>query len=267
MAKWWLLGVEFPERADLSFIQIYSDTAESARSLARTLFVQHKLMGADEHVSIEIRDSSDSPFSNPVIGTEGLRDVSFYTGGGTPPPGGGGGGGGGGGLIGPPEKEVRARFLQGLQQRGVNLGSISGRAMAQQEDEYLPAFQFRQGLQGFSPNPTRAGEYERFVKDRDIRGARGEAAAALKALLASGGGSGTAGVFHQQFDNPETTQAQKLAQLAYSALASRVDPLALQLLRLPEGSDIRDRFLAERGGAQGGFLDYFKQQYPMLAGL
>src|SRR3989304_1822469 len=53
--------------------------------------------------------------------------------------GGGTGGDGDGGFIGPPqelpEEEIRARFLQGLQQRGVNLGSISGRAMAQQEDE------------------------------------------------------------------------------------------------------------------------------------
>ena len=163
MAKWWLLNVQFPERSDIDIFQIYADTPEMAISGARAW-----LKAAD--ASVYIRDSSDQPFSNQMITSTGLKDPpggDVYeepppTGGGTPPPDGGGGTPpGGDGFIGPPqelpEDEIRARFLQGLQQRGVNLGSISGRAMAKQEDEYRPAFQFRQGLQGFSPNPTKAG--------------------------------------------------------------------------------------------------------------
>ena len=69
----------------------------------------------------------------------------------------------------------------------------------------------------------------------------------------------------EQFGQPDETQAALLAQLAKTALANGVSPLALRYLRLPSGEDLRNRFLAQGGG--GSFLEYFKSQYPMLAGL
>ena len=40
---------------------------------------------------------------------------------------------------------------------------------------------------------------------------------------------------------------------------SRISPLALGLLNVPSGGDLRDRFLAQTGGQQGGnFIDYLR---------
>lgn len=290
MAKWWLLGVQFPENRDTQFIQIYSDTPESATSLAHTLFIRNKMVGPDETVGIFVRDSSDSPFTNPVITSNGLQGPPGSTGSGKPPPDDKGDKKAfDGDEIGIPENETGAQFTRGLQERGVNLNTISGRAQSsdQRQRDYLMSFVFQSLLQGLNPGAggfqpqneqdktafektfgqASPDQFQRFARETDIGGVRRGAANALTDLLSANPvgqlGPGLQYLRGEKgFAQPTEGQAGSLAGLAQTALASRISPLALQLLNLPSGSNLRDRFLAE--GGQGSFLDYFRQQYPLM---
>jgi len=63
----------------------------------------------------------------------------------------------------------------------------------------------------------------------------------------------------EQFRQPDEEQAGALRNLAVTALMSRISPLALGLLNVPSGGDLRDRFLAQTGGQQGGnFIEYLR---------
>lgn len=270
MAKWWLLSITYPEGAT-DTLQIYADTADMARTAAGQWL---KLDGGS---SVTIRDSSDNPFTNPVITSSGVQNAPGSTATPpstsapppTPPP---------GPPVGPfepiPENEPSAQFTRGLQERGVNLNTISGRAQSRNQGDYLNSFAFQSLLQGLNPNVKNFGgegltsvpqdAFQRFARETDIGGVRRGAASALRDLIGSNVGPQTQSqsYLQGQFGQPTSGQAGALSELAQSALASRISPLALQLLNLPSGNDLRDRFLAQ--GGQGSFLDYFRQQYPLM---
>src|SRR3990167_47931 len=279
MAKWWLLNVQFPEKSDRDVLQIYAADTKQAREVADTWLRQAGVVGPQERLVIEVRGAgSGDQFPNaPGISSAGIKNAP--TGGGTPPPDGGGGApppdgvGGdttpGGGTD--PELEnfePRAAYLAGLAGRGANTGSIFGQYLSKFAEPYSRTFQLRQGLQGLLPQNAEAlnAPFQEFARNNDLRGLRGEANTAIQALFA-GGQTGVGGELRSKLDNPDETQANRLAQIAYQALQSRMSPLALELLRLPSGGDLRDRYLAQGGGGdEGGFLKYLQSQ-SLFSGL
>jgi len=289
MAKWWLLNVQFPEQSQVEVLQIYAETPEMARTAAESWLHSGGVLGPQERVSVTIRGSNDQPYSNQMITSTGIKDPPGRGVDEEPPP-----DGvdtlpdGGGDPTGLEETEPRAAFLRAMAGRGVDSNTIMGRAQTgnQPFSDYLNTFNFGSLLQGFNPlgtpenaNTTRYGQtigkdaasldkFQQFTRVRDQAGVRQSAANVLSDLLSAqpvGGLSQTLPTLRGQFGQPSEGQAGVLAELAKTALAAGISPLALQYLRLPSGSDLRDRFLAE--GQGGSFLDYFKQQYPMLAGL
>ena len=155
------------------------------------------------------------------------------------------------------ETEPRAGFLRVLQNR---LGyspqqSIYGRYLQNQQTPYQTAFGFNQLL-----NPPAAGQqaespFLSYTQGQSLGGVR-EQSRGLFNILGSGGGA--AGI-REQFQQPDEEQAGALRNLAVTALMSRISPLALRLLNVPSGGDLRDRFLAQTGGQQGGnFIEYLR---------
>src|SRR3990167_222211 len=298
MAKWWLLNVQFPEKSDRDVLQIYAADVKQAREVADTWLRQAGVVGPQERLVIEVRGAGrGDQFPNaPVISSAGIKNapggggaLGEPAGDGAPPPGGGSPPPSGESPTGLEEKEPQAAFLRALAQRGVDPSTIMWRAQTNEQSfsDYLNTFNFGSLLQGFNPlgsnaegQNTRYGDlgrpgtsagldaFQNFTRGKDIGGVRQSAANALTDLLNArpvGSLQSTLPYLREQFGQPDETQAALLAQLAKTALANGVSPLALRYLRLPSGEDLRNRFLAQGGG--GSFLEYFKSQYPMLAGL
>jgi len=81
---------------------------------------------------------------------------------------------------------------------------------------------------------------------------------AMSSFRQLAGGSAPSGIANQ-YMQPEEEQATDLRNLAVQALMSRISPLALQGMRLPSGTQLRDRFLNETGGQPGGnFIEYLR---------
>lgn len=151
------------------------------------------------------------------------------------------------------ESEPRAGYLRGLQNR---LGyaphsNIYGRFQQGQQTPYQTAFSFNQLL-----NPSASGQggspFMDYVGNNSLGDVRGQAHGLFGQL------AGNTGAIGQQFQQPDDEQASALRNLAVTALMSRISPLALGLLNIPSGGDLRDRFVAQQGGQGGNFIDYVR---------
>lgn len=157
------------------------------------------------------------------------------------------------------ESEPGAAFLRGLQNRlGYNpQQSIYGRFQQNQQTPYQTAFAFNQLL-----NPAGAGQQQEspflsYTQGNTLPQVRNQSLGLFGQMAGGQGGS----TIQDQFRQPDEQQAGALRNLAVTALMSRISPLALGLLNLPSGGDLRDRFLAQTGGQQGGnFIDYVRGQ-------
>jgi hypothetical protein len=155
------------------------------------------------------------------------------------------------------ETEPRAGFLAGLQGRlGTDpFKSIYGRFQAAQQAPYQTAFSFNQLLN--PPAQGASNPFQSFVAGQGLQNVR-DLSRNLFGQLS--GGSAPAAVT-QQFAQPDEDQASQLRNLAVTALMSRISPLALGLLNIPTGADLRDRFLAASGGDPNtSFINYVKAQ-------
>ena len=163
------------------------------------------------------------------------------------------------------EQEYGAQFLRALMDRGVDSNTISGRAASgpSRFNTYANTYQFHNALRGLDPKAQPSGDFQSFVRSNDLSGARSEAASILSQLY---GGSGAfpqgAQNLAAQYNAPDAQGATDLQQLAMNALMSRISPMALELLRLPSGRDIRDRFIAQGGGDKKDFLTFFRSMFP-----
>lgn len=139
-----------------------------------------------------------------------------------------------------------AAYLRGLQNRlGFNPQSnIYGRFQAQQQTPFQNTFAFQNLL-----NPAAAGglgdnPFLAFTQANNLGGVRDQARGLFNQL----GSAGTPSAIQQQFQQPDEGQASALRNLAVTALLSRISPLALGLLNVPSGGDLRDQFLSQTGG-------------------
>jgi len=139
-----------------------------------------------------------------------------------------------------------AAFLRGTQNRLEfdPQQSIFGRFQTAQQPQFQNTFAFQNLL-----NPAAAGglgdnPFLAFTQENNLGGVRGRAFNLFNQL---NGGTSPAGV-REQFQQPDEGQASALRNLAVTALLSRISPLALGLLNIPGGGDLRDRFLSQTGG-------------------
>ena len=157
------------------------------------------------------------------------------------------------------EEAPGAAFLRGLRDRyGYDpTQSIFGRLQARQQTPFQTAFAFQNLLN--PPAQADPNAFLNFTKWNDLTGARNTARNAFGQLA---GGSAQPDI-RQQFAQPDETQAAHLRNLAVTGLQSRISPLALGLLNLPSGGDLRDQFLAQSGG-QGGqdndFINFIRSR-------
>ena len=284
MAKWWKLGVIFPERNDEQFFQLYADTEQAATSLAHTLFVKMRAIAPDENVGIRTLGSSDTWFDGVAqITTEGIKGAPGSVEKKPPvvekkPP------------DGkdkpstlhkdlPPEDLYNASLLRGLAERiGVTAGglgnSIAGRGALQNAPAYENVFGFRERTSGTDPADPLYGRndaLQHFVRDTSPAALSREAMAQWRRVSGQEAGTATPEQrqsIQSQYGNPNDESATYLAQLAAEALRSRYSPLALRGMRMPTGQSLRTSFIADTGGdPEDDFIQYLRQNYPLLAGI
>lgn len=160
------------------------------------------------------------------------------------------------------EQEPDAAFLSGLRRL---LGfeprtSIFGRAAQRRAPEFGSTFRFNELLNPFTPTagqPTRSNPFESFVGNTPLSGLRGQASNLFGQL--AGGTTGTAPAVREQFRQPTEEQASDLGNLAQTALSNRISPLALRLLQLPSGNDLRTQFLADQPADQD-FINFLRSR-------
>lgn len=152
--------------------------------------------------------------------------------------------------VGLEESEPEAAFLRGLRNR---LGfdptrTIFGRQLAQQQAPFQTAFSFENLLAPFraaatAPATPPDNPFLAFTEANTLPGVRGQARNLFGELRNATGGADTV---RQQFAQPDESQAANLRNLAVTGLMSRISPLALGLLNIPTGGDLRSQFLAEQ---------------------
>ena len=155
--------------------------------------------------------------------------------------------------------EPGAAFLRGAGQRygQQNLSnSVFGRYIESQRNPYQNAFAFANRL-----NPPAEGQNQGAFQNFANWNSPGDVnQSAMKSFSQLAGGSAPSGIANQ-YMQPEEEQATDLRNLAVQALMSRISPLALQGLRLPSGTQLRDQFLNQTGGQPGGdFIQYLRSQ-------
>lgn len=169
--------------------------------------------------------------------------------------------------------DPRASFIRGLAGAGLpsQPTSILGRHLLAQQPEFENVFRFGSATQGLTPGAPAFGDLETFTRNRSATNVRA-LAAQLLAQLSNTQIPETPETDPQKFaaslQNPEAGQAKDLLQLALSAIASRVSPLALDLLNIPSGEQLRSEYLARGGGdSPGTFLDYMRRRLPLQSAL
>lgn len=155
------------------------------------------------------------------------------------------------------EQEPGAAFRRGIgKQFGMQNpdASIFGRYLMNQGNKYGTNFAFNSLL-----NPPTgdlgANPFESYVGAN----APGGQAGAARGLFGQLAGPTANATIQQQFAQPDEGQAGALGQLAQLALQSRISPLAMRLLNIPSGGDLRTRFLAEQP-TDNNFINYVRNQ-------
>ena len=289
-SQYWLTTFSNPKTGANRRIALYAATAEAANSRLRAYLASNPFgLGATDQqdfMSTWSRGThSLTPSGTPPDRQGGDIYLDFPTagaGGGSPPGGGGappGGGtppGGGGGDLNDalnPDDKYSAYYLRGLAARlGVGSGdvsqSIAGRAQMDREGDYLNPFRFQNQLAG-DPAQADPSAYQGFVNNTNSQGLAQEAWRAFQQMTQQGPAR-SAGVaeWQKNYSQPDDAQAGNLARLASQALRSRYSPLALEGMRLPTGSDLRTRWIADTGGdPDDDFLTYLRDNYPLLSGM
>ena len=199
-----------------------------------------------------------------------------------------GGDGGGGDEIADRGDEAlpwEAQFQRGLARRGIPIGenSVRSRFERDQQGNYADVFGIQQALQGFGDSrygidPTRETDqselgkmFEEFVGQNSANSLNQRAAGLARQIYQRQPGPGTNSIF-DQFDNPGGESAldrsRGLANLGYSALRSRLSPMALRFIDLPTGDDLYNQTLASGGaGAQTGLLDRWAKAFGLSRAL
>ena len=155
------------------------------------------------------------------------------------------------------EQEPEAAFYRGMRERlgGAPEQSIYGRYMQRQAPAFGTAFRFQNLLN--PPETQQENPFLQFARTATLPQLRGQAQS-LFGQLASGTG-GTAPSVRQQFAQPTEDQASDLTELARLALQNRISPLALSLLNMPSGGQLRSRFIGEQP-AGGDFINFVRNQ-------
>lgn len=160
------------------------------------------------------------------------------------------------------EQEPEAAFIRGLRNR---LGfdptrTIFGRFLGRQQAPFETAFNFENLLApsrpGFTtPATPPENPFMNFVQSQGLPGVRQQARSLFGELQATGPGRGV----REQFAQPDEEQAASLRNLGVTGLLSRISPLALRLLNIPSGGELRSQFLAEQPADQD-FINFLRSR-------